>query len=243
MQRKRRESALETAPLSLCVPASLRQKRPYQTASYNMHGRTARLVSQTPGWAGLLGTYGDQGFVELTGTRGAWEGLGNEVGFYPYRLDDGWCAFFGGNTVPEEVGDNQHFFGVGLARAASILGPWQRLAERNPVLLDPTFVENPVVDRLAPDLFVAVYDGATAGGIAYALSPDGIDWGAEQVMRWASAPAWLKAPRTPLGLLHEQGNAYTLYFTAFDGLYPDGFVEPWWHDGFGNVGLARVRLV
>ena len=129
-----------------------------------------------------------------------------------------------------------------LARATSILGLWQRLAEHNPVLLNPTFVENPVVDRLTPDLFVAVYDGATEGGIAYALSADGIDWGAEQVMRWASAPAWLKAPRTPLGLIHEQGNEYTMYFTAFDGLFPDGFTEPWWHNGFGNVGLARVRL-
>jgi len=88
-----------------------------------MHGRTARLVSQTPGWAGLLGTYGDQGFVELTGTRSAWEGPGNEVGFYPYRLDDGWCAFFGGNTVPAEVGTNQWFFGVGLVRATTIGAP------------------------------------------------------------------------------------------------------------------------
>lgn len=92
-------------------------------------------------------------------------------------------------------------------------------------------------------LFSTVYDGQSEGGIAYALSEDGFHWGSEQLMCWQSAPAWLKAPRTPLGLIHEHDEEYTLYFTAFDGLYPDGFVEPWWHDGFGNVAMARVRLV
>ena len=48
--------------------------------------------------------------------------------------------------------------------------------------------------------------------------------------------------RTPLGLINEGNHIYTIYFTAFDGDNPQK-VLPLWHNGFGNVGMMKVKLV
>jgi hypothetical protein len=91
-------------------------------------------------------------------------------------------------------------------------------------------------------LYLVVYDGANKHEVSYSWSRDGINWNKEKVLQLPNAPAWLHAMRTPLGLIPEGNNQFTLYFTAFDGQNKEG-VLPLWHDGFGSVGMMKVKLV
>ena len=121
-------------------------------------------------------------------------------------------------------------------------GKWVRQSKLNPVPLDPEFVENCIATKVAPDLYITVYDGANETEISYACSKDGIHWEKEQLLKIPNAPSWIKNTRTPLGLISEGKGLYTIYFTAFDGNNPEK-VEPLWHDGFGNMGKLTVQLV
>lgn len=217
---------------------------------FNMSGRIARLVSSVRGRAGIDGPYVDGGWIDLEGLPGEWEGNAGEVSFYPYRQGKSWFAFYGCNEVPEQFDDATLAFEqadlgvrfrVGLARASHLEGPWERLPELSPVLLDPVFVENPVVTKIRDDLFVVVYDGANVREISYAFSADGVHWGEEKLLDLhLAAPPQVKITRTPLGLIDEGDGSFTLYLTAFDGDNLDG-VEPLWHDGFGAVWRCTIR--
>ena len=216
-----------------------------------MSGRIARIDSAAPGRSGIAGPYQSGGYLDLPGPRDAWEGPAREVSFFPYRAaNGGWLAFYGSNSAPEfidplskpqENNAARILFHVGLASAPSLTGAWTRLSALNPVLMDPEFIENPVVTRLRSDLFCAVYDGGNMHAISYAFSRDGVRWEPEKLLELPDAPAWLHAMRTPLGLIDEGQETYTLYFTAFDGVNPDK-VPPLWHDGFGHVGRCTVAL-
>jgi hypothetical protein len=98
------------------------------------------------------------------------------------------------------------------------------------------------VTKVAPNLYINLYDGGKINKIAYACSSDGINWGKEQVITFDTLPSWVKYTRTPLGLIDEGNGLYTIYFTCFDGNNPEN-VEPLWHAGFGNVGKLQVKLV
>ncbi len=108
--------------------------------------------------------------------------------------------------------------------------------------MDPEFVENSNVTQVAPNLYINLYDGNSKQEISYAWSKDGIHWGKEQLIILPNAPEWIKSTRTPISLIDEGDGIYSIYFTAFDGNNPNK-IEPLWHDGFGNVGRVKVKLV
>ena len=218
--------------------------------AYNMSGLIGRLESQTLGLQGISGPYVDQGWIDLSSKGDPWEGEAGLVSFYPYQVGSDWYGFYGTNTaptfidplsLPQENNVQNILFLPGLARAERIDGYWQRCPELSPVLMDPQFIENPIVTKIADDLYAVVYDGANKHEISYAFSRDGIHWFTEQLLVLPNAPIWLNAMRTPLGLISEGNDLFTLYFTAFDGVNPDA-VEPLWHDGFGYVGRCTVKL-
>ncbi len=227
-------------------------RKPGSDQPYNMTGRMARLDSSTLGREGITGPWVKAGLIDLADDQpDPWEGSCKVVSFYPYKAADGlWWGFYGSNNAPEFIpphdlpqeGSAMKFW-VGLAKSAdnTLTGRWDRQTALNPVLMDPDFMENPVVTRLREDLFICVYDGGNTHGISYAFSRDGVKWDAEQVLALPDAPAWLKAIRTPLGLIEENDGSYTIFFTAFDGENPEGIV-PLWHDGFGHLGRCRVRV-
>ena len=226
-------------------------RKPGSDQPYNMTGRMARLDSATPGRDGITGPWTQAGLIDLADDQpDPWEGSCKVVSFYPYKIGNDWWAFYGSNNAPTFIAPDSlpqegsaMKFWVGLAKSAnaSLDGQWIRQTALNPVLMDPDFMENPVVTRLRDDVFICVYDGGNTHALSYAFSRDGIHWDKEQVLELPSAPAWLKAMRTPLGLIAEADGTYTIFFTAFDGENPDGIV-PLWHDGFGHLGRLRVAL-
>lgn len=227
------------------------RRKPGSDQFFNMSGRIARLVSQSPGRKGIVGPYVEAGWVALQGVQDGWEGSAGEVSFFPYLHGDSWSAFYGCNEVPVHLDDRTLAFEqastgvrfrVGLSSAPTIVGPWTRENALNPVLLDPDFVENPVVTRVREDLFIVLYDGANVREISYATSSDGLHWGSEMVLALNDvAPAQIKITRTPLGLIDEGDGLFSIYFTAFDGVNPEQ-IEPLWHEGFGGLWRCNVRL-
>lgn len=226
------------------------RRKPNSDQPYNMSGRITRRESTTSGASGIAGPYVELEWVEFADAPDAWEGPAEIVSFYPFLTNQGWFAFYGSNEEPEFIDpqsqpqhalDDPTRFLVGLARADSIAGPWTRQSDTNPVLMDPDFIENPIVTRIRSDLYAVVYDGGNTNAISYALSVDGITWEDEKLIDLPAPPAWLNAMRTPLGLVHEDGDEFSIYFTAFDGVNPEG-IEPLWHDGYGYIGRCRVRL-
>jgi len=206
-------------------------------------GRIWRAVSKTPGIEGIGGPYEDVGIIIEPGLQSQpWEGRQGVDSFFPYKVGDKWYGFYGG-AFPFE-GD-QRIYGrqgkwyVGLAEANSLAGPWFRLAEdTNPVTtIHPTFLENPVVAQLPEGTYIAVFDGGPQSlGLpnmfGYSLSRDGINWSkAAYFPIRTKVRRWWKTMRTPLGLIPEGDNVYTILFTAWK---PGGRFHP--------VGMVKVRL-
>ncbi len=52
----------------------------------------------------------------------------------------------------------------------------------------------------------------------WAFSADGIGWGAGQRLRVQPQPgeSWAKDVRTPLGLVHEGGERFSLFYSGFE---------------------------
>ena len=84
-----------------------------------------------------------------------------------------------------------------------------------------------------------------ADSIGYSTSKDGVNWAAGRPLRiQTEAGAWSGDVRTPLGLAHEQGNEYTVFYTGFES-------RPDWDAFFANkpgearcsIGRARIRVV
>jgi hypothetical protein len=252
------EGTTPWSPMAVYDPAAGRwsvffvvyRQKPGSEQPYNMSGVIGRLDSTSPGHEGIGGPYSEPVLVDFSAEGDAWEGGAGIVSYFPYLVGEDWYAFFGANTaptwiepdsLPQEDNTQQIKFHVGLARAESLTGRWTRVSELNPVLMDPEFIENPIVTRVRPDLYAVVYDGGNRHEISYAFSSDGVHWEPEQLMVLPEVPAWLDAVRTPLGLIPEDDGTFTLFFTAFDGVNPEG-VHPLWHDGFGYVGRCRVVL-
>ncbi len=226
------------------------KRKPNSTNVFNMTGKIFRYDSQVEGMEGIGGPYKEGGWVNLMGKPDWWEGLGEIVSFYPYQIGNEWWAFYGGNSVPDHVEakailnpNAKNIFYAGMAKSeGSLTDNWVRQYQLNPVQMDPEFIENSIVTQVAPNLYINLYDGANRQEISYAWSKDGIHWGKEQLIRLPNAPKWIKNTRTPLGLIDEGDGIYSIYFTAFNGNNP-AKIEPLWHDGFGNVGLVKVKLI
>jgi len=226
-------------------------RKPGSPDVYNMFGRIRRYDSKVPGKKGIAGPYKVGGWLDIAAQGPAWEGVAKALSFSAYKVGKTWYGFLGTNTVPivqdpgsmgGNTGEAKSFFRASLTKANSLTGRWERVDSLNPVLFDPEFIENTIVTKIDDSLYIAVYDGANIHELSYAVSTDGIHWGKEQLMLIPNAPDWLHTMRTPLGLINEGNGIYTIYFTAFDGNNAQKIL-PMWHNGFGNVGMMKVKLL
>jgi len=181
----------------------------------NEEGRIWRAVSTKAGMDGIGGPYRDVGIVMEPGAASEpWEGLQGADSFFPYRAGGGWVALYGSaNTESVPI---QHWR-VGLASAPSIAGPWTRRHGPN-LPIEPTFIENPIVERLHDGSFAAVYDTTTnPDAIGYTFSTDGLEWSAGRALVVQPTHAtWASEVRTPLGLVDEGDGTYTVFYTGFE---------------------------
>lgn len=181
----------------------------------NYDGRIWRAVSRTRGLRGISGPYDDIGVVLKSGPdRLTWEGLQGTDSFFPWRAGGHWYAMYG--SAQSEHLPIQHWL-VGLASAPSLAGPWKRVPSQSPLLIERTFIENPIVTPAAGGGWFAVYDTNVADAIGVAWSSDGRTWGAgEALVVQPSAGTWAKDVRTPLGLIDEGDGRYTVFYTGFE---------------------------
>ncbi len=202
---------------------------------YNFAGVIVRAVSQTKGMNGIGGPYKAAGIVLKPGPNSQpWEGIQGTDSFFPYLVKDTWYGFYGSchcETLPVEA------WQVGLASAADLAGPWKTLADGNPVPIDVHFVENPVVTQVDDRTYIAVYNGPVGEAFGYATSADGIHWntGANLMIQPKKGAHWADPVRTPLGLIPEGNNIFTLFYT--------GFRKGWKGDPFFGASSTAVGFV
>ena len=102
--------------------------------------------------------------------------------------------------------------------------------------MHPLFVENPIVSQLPNGLYIAIFDGGPDGWghhlpnmIAYSLSADGINWGeAHYLPIETKVDKWWDIMRTPLCLIPEGNDVYTIVYNAIDlkrRFHPTGMVK------------------
>ncbi len=207
----------------------------------NHEGRIWRAVSKVRGSGGIDGPYEDVGIILQRGKDSdPWEGLQGTDSFFPYTVGNKWYAFYGtGHTEKLPIS----LWQVGLSWAPSLAGPWKRCTQFNPVNMEKVFIENPIVTRLADGSYVAVYDNKTEHSVGYAFSADGMNWtpGKALVVQKGNG-IWASEVRTPLGLIAEGKDSFTLFYTANQDLLgapPDANgikMTP------GAMGLVEVKL-
>jgi hypothetical protein len=199
-------------------------------------GRIWRAVSTAPGRTGITGPYEDAGIVLEPGLESQpWEGRQAVDSFFPFKVGEKWHGFYGGAfAIP---GD--HVWRVGLAWAPELAGPWHRMGpDVNPVRsIHPWFVENPVVTTLPGGVYAAVFDGGPRSEklpnmVGYSISVDGLNWSkAGYLPLHTKVRKWWKTMRTPLCLIDEGDNVYTMFFTAWRA---EGMFHP--------IGMVKLRL-
>jgi hypothetical protein len=206
----------------------------------NHEGRIWRAISTTKGPGGMDGPYKDIGVILEPGKDSdPWEGLQGVDSFFPYRVGNRWFGFYGSaHTEAKPIKSWQ----VGLASTPKLAGPWKRLSQTNPLPIEKLFIENPVVTQLADQTYVAVYDTDVnfPNAIGYTFSTDGIHWSAGQHLVIPSGnQGWPARLRTPLGLIPEGNNEFSLFYTAYDlpRTAPGETGPP-----KGAVGLVMVKL-
>jgi len=207
----------------------------------NHEGRIWRAVSQHAGMGGIDGPWKNMGIVLERGRDSdSWEGLQGTDSFFPYRVKNKWYAFYGSahtERLPLSL------WQVGLASAPGLAGPWSRCTALNPLRVERRFIENPIVTPLADGSWIAVYDNHVLNEIGYTVSSDGIHWSAGRHLVVQSGDGiWATEVRTPLGLVQEKRDTFTLFYTAnekISGARADGYgvnLTP------GALGYAEVRL-
>jgi hypothetical protein len=206
----------------------------------NYEGRIWRSVSSTPGEDGIGGPYKDMGVVLQRGKDSdPWEGLQGTDSFFPYRVGDLWYAFYG-SAHTEKLPIS--LWQVGLAKSQGLAGPWQRCTEFNPLKVESRFIENPIVTTLKDGTYLAVYDTDASNAIGYTFSHDGIHWSAGQhLVVQEGSGVWATEVRTPLGLVPEGEDSFTLFYTANEKLAGTGPDANGINATPGSMGLVEVR--
>ncbi len=209
-------------------------------------GRIWHAISQTPGITGIGGPYIDQQVVIEPGLNSQlWEGRQGIQSFFPFKVNDGWYAFYGGAYPWHNWRDypyNGHKgWNVGLATSDSLGGPWLRMdTSVNPITsIHPSFVENPIVSKLPNGIYIAIFDGGpNAWGLhlpnkmAFALSKDGLHWSKARYIDFTKkVDKWWDIMRTPLCLIPEGNGIYTVLYAAI--------VEK---QRFHPIGMVKLRL-
>ena len=204
----------------------------------NYMGRIHMAVSEKPGYYGFDGPFRDTLTVLQPGAESApWEGSMGTNSFFPFPVTGSWVAFYGSST---EV--------VGLAVSNRLTGPWKRMSNREPLEKN---LENPVVSRLSDGRFIALFDGCGENRkIGYMVSADGISWSEKVFFNLENEIApWWGLLRTPLGLVHECDNIFTIFFTAYNkDLYTIPNVWKTNNDDvfkgyFADIAWFKVQLV
>jgi len=179
----------------------------------NYEGRIWRAVSKVKGRGGIDGPYEDVGIILQRGKDSdSWEGLQGTDSFFPYRVGSQWFAFYGtAHTEDMPI----HLWQVGLARARGLAGPWKRCSELNPLVIEKVFIENPIVTGLSDGTLVAVYDNKVERSVGYCFSLDGLHWTRGRTLKVQKGKGvWASEVRTPLGLVPEGQDSFTLFYTA-----------------------------
>lgn len=114
----------------------------------NMNGKIVRSVSEALGREGITGPFTDTAIVLDSESPDEWEGLQGTDSFYPYQAGDTWHAFYG-SAKTERTPVEHWLVGYAKSESPSIAGPRKRQSERNPSTLEKTFIENPVVTKIA----------------------------------------------------------------------------------------------
>ena len=222
------------------------QAQPQRTWTAN--GTAYRLLSQTPGRAGISGPWvQDVTPVLAHASDQDWEaGMQDSISFPFYVPRTGrWFVFYG--SGPRMCCADWF---VGLASAPSQSGPFIRQPTGNPVTLlqaasgGANYTENPTAYAL-PDgegfvaVFDPLFDEVTTGravNIGFGYSQDGVNWlpaeGAAVPVVEPGEPFWARVIRTPLGMVDEGDGTWSVFFTAV------ALAGNW--DG---LGLTRVRFV
>ena len=187
----------------------------------NHAGRIWQSISSVKGIEGIGGPYKDKKIVLKPGKdSGPWEGLQGTDSFFPYKVNKDWYAFHG-SAQTEFKPVKSLLVGIAKSQSRSLNGPWKRMPNLSPVPLEDKFIENPIVTHLPGKGYLVVYDNLVENGIGWAFSKDGITWGkGNSLIIQPQSGLWSKDIRTPLGLVHEGGNKFTLFFTGFEQL-PD----------------------
>ena len=207
-------------------------------------GRIWRCESIVDGIAGIGGPYKDIGVIIEPGLNSMpWEGRQGVASFFPYKVSENeWLGFYSGaypfktwDDYPKKSGKGWF---VGLAKSNSLEGPWKRLdATINPITsIHPFFVENPIVSQLPNGTYIAVFDGGPEGWghhlpnmMAYSLSKDGLKWSeARYLPIETKVDKWWDIMRTPLCLIPEGNDIYTIVYAAIDlkrRFHPMGMVK------------------
>jgi len=208
-------------------------------------GRIWCTKSQTKGINGIGGPYDDGQLIMEPGLDSQpWEGRQGVASFYPFSVKDGWLGFYAGAypfktwaDYPKNSGKGWY---IGLAKAKSMDGPWTRLDTTvNPVKsMNPEFLENPLVYQLKNGAYIAIFDGGPDDNghhfvnmFGYALSKDGLHWNEARYLPIQNkVKQWWNVMRTPLCLIPEGNNVYTVLYAAING------------NRFHPIGMVRFKM-
>ena len=206
-------------------------------------GRIWRCESTVDGINGIGGPYKDMGIIMEPGLDSQpWEGRQGVASFFPYKVGDKYFGFYSGaypfNSWADYPKKSGKGWFVALAESKSLEGPWQRMNKGlEPIkTMHPQFVENPIVSQLPNGMYIAIFDGGPDGWghhlpnmIAYSLSADGINWSeAHYLPIETKVNKWWDIMRTPLCLIPEGNDVYTIVYNAIDlkrRFHPTGMVK------------------
>jgi hypothetical protein len=210
---------------------------------WTANGTAYRMLSQTPGRAGINGPWVQDATPVLAHAGGqAWEaGMQDSISFPFYApASNQWVVFYG--SGPRMCCAD---WLVGLAAAPAPSGPFTRLPGNPVTLLPPpagmNYTENPTAYALPNGAgFVAVFDplfdevhtGAN-NRIGFGFSLDGITWlpeeGAAVPVVAPGEPFWAQVIRTPLGMVDEGDGTWSVFYTARSG-------------NWDGLGVTKVRF-
>jgi predicted GH43/DUF377 family glycosyl hydrolase len=201
----------------------------------NYEGRIFRLASVKKGIGGIDGPYHDNGLMMEPGKESdPFEGMQGTDSFFPYSAGGRYYAFYGSARTEHTP---VKLWQVGLAVSDNLEGPWKRCSELNPVDLDISFTENPIVTKLENGIYVAIVDagydstGLKRSAFGYFSSPDGVHWSKEKLCYLEhKVNKWWDQMRTPLCLIKENDGNYTLFHTAYTS------------DGYGSIGKLKIKI-
>jgi hypothetical protein len=209
-------------------------------------GRIWRTESKTSGIEGIGGPYDEGQLIMEPGLNSQlWEGRQGVASFYPFPVKDHWLAFYAGaypflkrEDYPDKTAKGWF---IGLAKSDSLEGPWVRLDTTiNPIkTIHPWFVENPIVYQMPNGLYLAIFDGGPEGWglhlpnmFGYTLSADGLHWTeAHYLPIQTKVKKWWNIMRTPLCLIPEGNDIYTILYAAIDTT-----------KRFHPIGMVKVKL-